>query len=96
MAMRKPHPVFRRKRSQAHLPIVKGANYPTVGRKADFTNNIRRFWENVKREKKGRTELTFDSDIDTEPDWKSKLREFNTDDSEDVYSADDACVKKEA
>lgn len=36
------------KRSQTHLPIVKGANYPTVGRKADFANNIRRFWENVK------------------------------------------------
>ena len=36
------------KRSQTHLPIVKGANYPTVGRKADFANNIRRIWENAK------------------------------------------------
>lgn len=84
------------KRSQAHLPIVKGANYPTVGRKADFTNNIRRFWENVKWKKSGRTELTFDSDIESEPDWKTKLREFNTDDSEDVYSlTDERRVEKE-
>lgn len=35
------------KRSQARLPIVKGANYPTVGRKADFKDNIRKFWKNV-------------------------------------------------
>ena len=46
------------KRSQTHLPIVKGANYPTVGRKADFANNIRRFWENVKWKKSGKAGYT--------------------------------------
>lgn len=46
------------KRSQTHLPIVKGSNYPTVGRKADFANNIRRFWENVKWKKSGKAGYT--------------------------------------
>lgn len=59
------------KRSQAHLPIVKGANYPTVGRKADFTNNIRRFWANVKWKKSGRTNFSAESASAELPEWES-------------------------
>lgn len=81
-----------KKRSQAHLPIVKGSNYPTVGRKADFANNIRSFWENVKWKKSGKSEMTFDSDEKTEPDWKKALRKFN---SKDTYSVDDAIATEE-
>lgn len=81
-----------KKRSQAHLPIVKGSNYPTVGRKADFANNIRSFWENVKWKKSGKSEMTFDSGKKTEPDWKKALRTF---DSKDTYSVDDAIATEE-
>lgn len=80
------------KRSQAHLPVVKGSNYPTVGRKADFSNNIRSFWDNVKWKKSGKTEMSFDSNTKTEPEWKKKLREYNTEDS---YSVDDATAAEE-
>lgn len=80
------------KRSQAHLPVVKGANYPTVGRKADFSNNIRSFWDNVKWKKSGKTEMTFDSNTKTEPEWKKKLREYNAGDS---YSIDDTITTEE-
>lgn len=80
------------KRSQAHLPVVKGANYPTVGRKADFSNNIRSFWDNVKWKKSGKAEMSFDSNTKTEPEWKQKLREYNADDS---YSIDDGTATEE-
>ena len=80
------------KRSQAHLPVVKGANYPTVGRKADFTDNIRSFWDNVKWKKSGKTEMIFDSNSKAEPEWKKKLREYNTGDS---YSIDDTITTEE-
>ena len=80
------------KRSQAHLPVVKGANYPTVGRKADFSNNIRSFWDNVKWKKSGKAEMSFDSNTKTEPEWKKKLREYNTGDS---YSIDDTITTEE-
>lgn len=46
------------KRSQTHLAGMKGANYPTAARKADFANNIRRFWENVKWKKSGKAGYT--------------------------------------
>lgn len=80
------------KRSQAHLPVVKGANYPTVGRKADFSYNICSFWDNVKWKKSGKTEMSFDSNTKAEPEWKKKLREYNTEDS---YSVDDAVTTEE-
>lgn len=80
------------KRSQAHLPVVKGANYPTVGRKADFSNNIRSFWDNVKWKKSGKTEMIFDSNSKAEPEWKQKLREYNAGDS---YSVDDTITTEE-
>lgn len=43
------------KRSQILRPGVKGANYPTAARNADFANNIRSFWENVKWKKRAAT-----------------------------------------
>lgn len=46
------------KRSQTHLAGMKGANYPTAARKADFANNIRRFWKNVKWKKSGKAGYT--------------------------------------
>lgn len=49
------------KRSQILRPGVKGANYPTAISEADFTNNIRSFWENVKWKKSGSNEYTAES-----------------------------------
>lgn len=80
------------KRSQAHLAGMKGSNYPTAARKADFSNNIRTFWDNVKWKKSGKVEMSFDSSIKTEPEWKKKLREYNTEDS---YSVDDTVTTEE-
>ena len=80
------------KRSQTHLAGMKGANYPTAARKADFSNNIRSFWDNVKWKNSGKTEMSFDSDVKTEPEWKTKLREYN---AEGSYSIDDATAAEE-
>ena len=73
------------KRSQTHLAGMKGSNYPTAARKADFTNNIRRFWENVKWKKSGKAGYTAESTTEELPEWKKKLMEF----SEERYSSDD-------
>lgn len=73
------------KRSQTHLAVRKGANYPTAARKADFANNIRRFWENVKWKKSGKAGYTAESTTEELPEWKKKLMEF----SEERYSSDD-------
>lgn len=80
------------KRSQAHLAGMKGSNYPTAARKADFSDNIRTFWDNVKWKKSGKAEMNFDSNTKTEPEWKQKLREYN---AEDNYSVDDAITTEE-
>ncbi len=73
------------KRSQVRLAGMKGANYPTAISEADFTNNIRRFWENVKWKKSGKAEFTAESTSEELPEWKKKLAQFGADDSEDVY-----------
>ncbi len=80
------------KRSQTHLAGMKGSNYPTTISEADFSNNIRSFWDNVKWKKSGKAEMSFDSNTKTEPEWKKKLREYNTEDS---YSVDDAVTTEE-
>lgn len=81
-----------KKRSHVLHSGRKGANYPTVGRKADFSYNICSFWDNVKWKKSGKTEMSFDSNTKAEPEWKKKLREYNTEDS---YSVDDAVTTEE-
>ncbi len=65
------------KRSQAHLAVRKGSNYPTAARKADFANNIRRFWENVKWKKSGNTGYTAESTTE-EPFEVAQLRSFSS------------------
>ena len=79
------------KRSQAHLPIAKGSNYPTVGRKADFTDNIRRFWANVKWKKSGKTNFTAQGNTNELPEWKKRLAEFS-----ERYSAEDEGLRVRA
>ena len=74
------------KRSQARLPIVKGANYPTVGRKADFKDNIRNFWKNVNWKNSGRKNFSAESTSEDLPEWKKQLEKY----SENSFSADDA------
>lgn len=76
------------KRSQILRPGVKGANYPTAISEADFTNNIRSFWENVKWKKAGKAEFTAESKTDDIPEWKKKLAQFG----KDSYSVDDALL----
>ncbi len=76
------------KRSQARLPIVKGSNYPTVGRKADFKDNIHRFWKNVNWKKSGRKIFSAESTSEDLPEWKKRLEKY----SEKSFSADDRCV----
>lgn len=73
------------KRSQAHLAVRKGSNYPTVARKADFTDNIRSFWENVKWKNTGKAEYTSESAKKTTPEWKKRLAELS-----EKRSVDDA------
>lgn len=73
------------KRSQVRLAGMKGANYPTAARNADFANNIRSFWENVKWKKSGSNEYTAESSSDELPEWKKKLAQFG----KESYSADD-------
>ena len=65
------------KRSQAHLAVRKGSNYPTAARKADFANNIRRFWENVKWKKSGNTGYTAESTTEA-PFEVAQLRSFSS------------------
>lgn len=81
-----------KKRSHVLHSGRKGANYPTTISEADFNNNIRSFWDNVKWKKSGKTEMIFDSNSKVEPEWKKKLREYNTEDS---YSVDDAVTTEE-
>lgn len=81
-----------KKRSHVLHSGRKGANYPTTISEADFSNNIRSFWDNVKWKKSGKTEMIFDSNSKVEPEWKKKLREYNTEDS---YSVDDAVTTEE-
>lgn len=81
-----------KKRSHVLHSGRKGANYPTTISEADFSNNIRSFWDNVKWKKSGKTEMIFDSNTKAEPEWKKKLREYNTEDS---YSVDDAVTTEE-
>ena len=76
------------KRSQARLPIVKGSNYPTVGRKADFKDNMHRFWKNVNWKNTGRKNFPAESTSEELPEWKKQLEKY----SENSYSADDRCV----
>ena len=76
------------KRSQTPLAVRKGSNYPTAARKADFANNIRSFWENVKWKKSGKAEFTAESTSEELPEWKKKLAEFG----KDSYSVDDALL----
>ena len=76
------------KRSQARLPIVKGANYPTVGRKADFKDNMHRFWKNVNWKNSGRKNFSAESTSGDLPEWKKQLEKY----SENSFSADDRCV----
>ena len=49
------------KRSQILRSGGKGSNYPTAISEADFANNIRSFWENVKWKKAGSNEYTAES-----------------------------------
>lgn len=81
-----------KKRSHVLHSGRKGANYPTTISEADFSNNIRNFWDNVKWKKSGKAEMSFDSNTKTEPEWRKKLREYNTEDS---YSVDDAVTTEE-
>lgn len=81
-----------KKRSHVLHSGRKGSNYPTTISEADFSNNIRSFWDNVKWKKSGKTEMSFDSNTKAEPEWKKKLREYNTEDS---YSVDDAVTTEE-
>ncbi len=81
-----------KKRSHVLHSGRKGANYPTTISEADFTDNIRSFWDNVKWKKSGKTEMIFDSNSKAEPEWKKKLREYNTGDS---YSIDDTITTEE-
>mgnify|MGYP004464097219 FL=1 len=81
-----------KKRSHVLHSGRKGANYPTTISEADFSNNIRNFWDNVKWKKSGKAEMNFDSNTKTEPEWRKKLREYNTEDS---YSVDDAVTTEE-
>lgn len=81
-----------KKRSHVLHSGRKGSNYPTTISEADFSNNIRSFWDNVKWKKSGKAEMSFDSNTKTEPEWKKKLREYNTEDS---YSVDDAVTTEE-
>lgn len=81
-----------KKRSHVLHSGRKGANYPTTISEADFSNNIRSFWDNVKWKKSGKAEMSFDSNTKTEPEWRKKLREYNTEDS---YSVDDAVTTEE-
>ncbi len=74
-----------KKRSQILHPGRKGSNYPTTISEADFTNNIRSFWENVKWKKTGSNEYTAESSSDELPEWKKKLAQFG----KESYSADD-------
>lgn len=73
------------KRSQAHLAVRKGSNYPTVARKADFANNIRNFWANVKWKNTDKAKYTAESTEETTPEWKKRLAEFS-----EKHSIDDA------
>lgn len=79
------------KRSQAHLAVRKGANYPTAARKADFTDNIRRFWANVKWKKSGKTNFTAQGNTNELPEWKKRLAEFS-----ERYSAEDEGLRVRA
>lgn len=81
-----------KKRSHVLHSGRKGANYPTTISEADFSNNIRSFWDNVKWKKSGKAEMSFDSNTKTEPEWKQKLREYNAGDS---YSIDDTITTEE-
>lgn len=76
------------KRSQVRLAGMKGSNYPTAARNADFANNIRSFWENVKWKKAGKAEFTAESTSEELPEWKKKLAQFG----KDSYSVDDALL----
>ena len=77
-----------KKRSQARLAVRKGANYPTAARKADFKDNIRRFWENVNWKNAGRKNFSSESTSEDLPEWKKQLEKY----SENSFSADDRCV----
>ena len=76
------------KRSQILRSGGKGANYPTAISEADFANNIRSFWENVKWKKAGKAEFTAESTSEELPEWKKKLAQFG----KDSYSVDDALL----
>lgn len=77
-----------KKRSQILHPGRKGSNYPTVGRKADFKDNIRNFWKNVNWKKSGRKNFSSESTSEDLPEWKKQLEKY----SENSFSADDRCV----
>ena len=77
-----------KKRSQARLPIVKGSNYPTVGRKADFKDNIHRFWKNVNWKNSGGKISYAEITSGDLPEWKKQLEKY----SENSFYADDHCV----
>lgn len=77
-----------KKRSQILHSGRKGSNYPTTISEADFTNNIRSFWENVKWKKTGKAEFTAESTSEELPEWKKKLAQFG----KDSYSVDDALL----
>lgn len=77
-----------KKRSQVLRSGVKGSNSPTAISEADFINNIRSFWENVKWKKAGKAEFTAESTSEELPEWKKKLAQFG----KDSYSVDDALL----
>lgn len=77
-----------KKRSQILRPGRKGANYPTTISEADFTNNIRSFWENVKWKKAGKAEFTAES---TSEELRNGRKSLPNSEKES-YSADDTLL----
>ncbi len=69
---------FDKKRSQAILAGGSAANWRSVIREADFANNIRNFWENVKWENSGdRIYTSENAESSALPEWKKSLQEYS-------------------